>query len=46
MNFDCRPLSLFAKLFSPLAGMMMGPMKKALTNDLDGIKKAAESAPA
>jgi hypothetical protein len=26
--------------------MMMGPMKKALTNDLDGIKKAAESAPA
>lgn len=45
MDIDCTPVSLFAKVMSPITGFMMrGAMKKMLDADLDCIKKAAERA--
>lgn len=38
-----RPISLFAKLMSPLSGMMMGPMKKCVETDMDDMRKIAEA---
>ena len=38
-----RPVSVFAKLMSPLSGMMMGPMKKVVEQDMDDMRKIAEA---
>ncbi len=44
MTMDCRPVSLLARVLSPLTGAMMkGAMTKALDSDLESIKKAAEA---
>lgn len=43
MDFRSRPLTLAAKLFSPLAWMMMGTMKKCMEGDLEDLKQAIES---
>lgn len=37
--------SLFAKLFTPLAYLMLQPMKKCLRNDLDDLRRWIESNP-
>lgn len=42
-HFDAKPVTLMAKLMSPLAHLMMGPMlRKCVAQDLEGIQKAAE----
>lgn len=38
-----RPVSVFAKLMAPLSGMMMGPMKKVVEQDMDDMRKIAEA---
>jgi hypothetical protein len=38
-----RALSLFAKLMKPLSWLMMGTMKKCVDQDLEDLKKAAET---
>ena len=43
LNTQSKPLTLFAKLMSPLGALMMGPMKKAMAQDLDCVKAVAES---
>ncbi len=43
MDFQSRPLTLLAKLFSPLARLMIGSMKKCMEGDLEDLKKAVES---
>jgi hypothetical protein len=43
MTFDAKPVSFFAKLMSPLAFLMMGGMKKCMDQDLEDLKKAAET---
>lgn len=43
MTTTARPVTLMAKLMSPLMGLMMkGAMKKMLEGDLNGMKAAAE----
>lgn len=42
LDFDVRPLSFLAKLFSPLSRLMLGPMKKVIEADLDDLKAIAE----
>ena len=44
MEMNSRPVTLFAKLMSPLSALMMGSMKKAMEKDMDELKAAAESA--
>lgn len=44
VKFEARPQSLFAKLLSPLSGLMMKPVKKCTEQDLLDIKKHAEAA--
>ena len=45
MTMDCRPVTLFAKVVSPVMGLMMkGTMRKLLEADLDAVKRAAETA--
>jgi hypothetical protein len=46
MIFKYTPKSFFAKLFSPLAGLMSGMIRKCVEKDFDDIKKAAEGVPA
>lgn len=43
MRLEARPLTLFAKLMSPLGFLMAGMMKKCLEQDLDDVKRIAES---
>lgn len=43
VDFDCRPTSFFAKLMSPLAALMTGPMKKCIDADMEDVKAAAEA---
>jgi hypothetical protein len=38
-----RSLSLFAKLLSPLAALMTGPMKKCIAQNLEDLKAAVET---
>ena len=42
LDFDVRPVSLLAKLCTPLAWLMQGPMKKMVAADLDDLKAIAE----
>ncbi len=44
MIFKYTPKSFFAKMFSPLAGLMAGMVRKCVEQDMEDIKKAAESA--
>jgi Polyketide cyclase / dehydrase and lipid transport len=44
VTFDFRPVTLMAKLMSPLALLMAGPMKKCIDADLEDLKTAAEAA--
>ena len=43
VTFTTRPLTLVAKLMSPLAILMIGPMKKCIEADLDDLQAVAES---
>lgn len=43
VRFDATPQSLFAKLLSPLAGLMMGTVKKCTQGDLDDLAAFAAS---
>lgn len=42
MTFNVRPEKLAAKLLSPLGGLMMKQVRKALEKDVQDIKRAAE----
>ena len=42
--FGARPLSLFARLFSVFSGLMLKSVRKALEQDLEDLKRTAESA--
>jgi len=42
LEFDCQPVTLVAKLMSPLSWLMMGPMKKCIAADLNDLKRIAE----
>ena len=42
--FGARPLSFFARLFSVFSGLMMKSVRKALEQDLEDLKRTAESA--
>ena len=44
--FRSRAVSLFAKLFTPLAFLMMGTMKKCAAGDVAKLGAAVEAAPA
>ena len=41
-EFEAKPLSLIAKLMTPLGLLFLGPMKKLLKRDLTDLKKHAE----
>jgi hypothetical protein len=43
LDTKSKPLSLFAKIMSPLSGLMMGAMKKAMEQDMFGVKQVAEA---
>ncbi len=44
MAMDCRPVTLFARVVSPITGLIFGPMmKKCLRKDLEELKAAAEA---
>lgn len=42
-QFEMKPVSFFAKLMSPLSGLMAGTMKKCFVGDMEAIKAAAEA---
>ena len=42
-NMQCRPITLFAKLMSPLSIFMIGSMRKCIEQDLEDLKQVAES---
>jgi hypothetical protein len=42
LTFECKPVSFWAKLMSPLSGLMSGVMKKRFEGDLAAIKSAVE----
>lgn len=42
LNVETRAISFFAKLMSPLAPLMIGPMKKCIAADLEDVKATAE----
>ncbi|MEM8866280.1 MAG: SRPBCC family protein [Planctomycetota bacterium] len=44
LQLTTRPITLFAKLLSPLTALTMGACKKAMEQDLANLKRAAESA--
>ncbi|MDH3646598.1 MAG: SRPBCC family protein [Gammaproteobacteria bacterium] len=43
VRFEVKPLSLAAKLLSPLGWLMIGATKKLLAGDVEDLKKIAES---
>lgn len=43
LALEWRAVSLFAKLMSPISGMMVGSIEKAMRQDLLDLKHAAES---
>lgn len=43
LEINCRADSFFAKLMSPLSGLMMGTMKKMLDQDLEDVTRVAEA---
>jgi hypothetical protein len=44
LDFEARARSLLAKLMAPLSFLMMGTVKKCIRQDLDDLKKVAETA--
>ena len=42
-TIDAKPLTIFAKLMSPLCMFMTGPIKKAIEGDMNAIKDFVES---
>ena len=44
--FRSKAVSLYAKLFTPLAFLMMGMMKKCIARDVAQVRAALEAAPA
>ena len=44
VTYDARPVTILAKLMSPLALLMTGPMKKCIDADLEDLRVAAEAA--
>jgi hypothetical protein len=42
MEMDCQPISLFAKLMSPISRLMMGSVKKCIEADLEDLRVVAE----
>lgn len=44
MIFETRPISFFAKIFSPLSALMMGTVKKCLMADMTDLKTHLEQA--
>lgn len=44
LDMEIRPVSLFAKLMSPLSSLMMGSMTSALGKDMDRLKDSVEGA--
>ena len=44
MQMNTRPISIFAKLMSPLGTLMMGSMKKCIAKDMDDLRASIESA--
>jgi len=42
-TFDAKPLSLFAKVMSPLAKLMTNSVRKAIETDLEDVKNHLES---
>ncbi|MGB0717534.1 MAG: SRPBCC family protein, partial [Phycisphaerae bacterium] len=47
MEFNAKPLTLFAKLTSPIAGLLFGSMmRKCMLKDLEDLKAFAEGKPA
>lgn len=45
MRMDCQAVSFMAKLMKPLGVLMMGPMKKIMTKDLEDFKASIEGQP-
>jgi hypothetical protein len=43
VKFEAKPISLFAKLMTPLSFLMVGGMKKCMDQELEDLKKVAES---
>ncbi len=44
MDMNCKPVSLFAKIMSPVTSLMMGPtMKKCIQSDLNDLAAVAEA---
>jgi hypothetical protein len=43
-SFEARPLTLLARLLSPLTALMSGVLKKCLEGDVEDLKKIAEGA--
>lgn len=43
VTFDARPTTFLGRLMSPLATLMIGPMKKVIDADLEDVKAAAEA---
>lgn len=43
LEINCRADSFFAKMMSPFSGMMVGMMKKMVDQDLEDVKRVAES---
>ncbi len=44
LNINCKPVTLFAKIVSPLTTLMMAPtMKKCMTGDLNDLAAIAEA---
>ena len=43
MTFNARPVSLFAKLMTPLSFLMKGMLQKCIDEDLQMLKKVAET---
>ena len=45
-HMDARPISLFAKIMSPVTALMFGPMmRKCMTKDMAELKAAVEGSP-
>jgi Polyketide cyclase / dehydrase and lipid transport len=43
VTFDLKAVSFFAKLMRPLAGLMMGMMRKCVQQDLDDLRAALDA---
>lgn len=45
MCMDCEAVSFMAKIMKPIGFLMMGPMKKIMTKDLEDFKVSLEAQP-